>query len=212
MLPQKLRDLAFLQLELRQQHAKQGLVRQRLKRSFGVRKANSSPGANTPDAIEAPTIPGAPDDIDVVEEVGEELAGNRGYDSSDDEDSELTDLNKEDPSRGKSFTSLMEVYEDEHEEDHSHGIVVEQESNRPTMPRTVRVFFGQKRHIPIEKVFNWDVEDGWDSFWFEGIKNCRQEMEFYELASAVEGVKDKGDSDKQSFDGKGASQPIVIAD
>lgn len=32
------------------------------------------------------------------------------------------------------------------------------------MPKTVRVFFGAQRHLTIESLFNWDVEDGWDSW------------------------------------------------
>lgn len=213
MLTQKLRDLAFLQLELRQQQAKKGLVRERLKRSFGNNKAKSSPLTDDPDTQQAPAIPGALDDMAIVEEVGDELAGNPGSDSSDDEDSELADLNKDAGDlSSKGFASLMDSYggKEDEETDNLHGTFVTQESDRPTMPRTVRVFFGQKRHIPIEKVFHWDVEDGWEAFWFEGIRNCKQEMEFYELASSVEGRRERGTSDKQSFDGKGASSPIVI--
>lgn len=205
---QKLRDLAFLQLELRQQHAKQGVVRQRLKRSFGNTETKSSTSISPP-LNDVPVIRGNLDDGAIVEEAGEKLDEASDSESSDGEDSSL---NKDDHPANGTFTALMdELNSQSEEEDNSHGTVVEQVSTRPSMPRTVRVFFGAQRHLTIESLFNWDVEDGWDRYWFEGVKNCRQEMEFYELVASAE--RGKGKEQGKDIDnaiGASAATSIII--
>jgi hypothetical protein len=47
------------------------------------------------------------------------------------------------------------------------------------------VFFGQSYHIPIEDLFNWSVEKGWNLFWDTGKKHYHDEMMFYELLTQV---------------------------
>ncbi len=47
------------------------------------------------------------------------------------------------------------------------------------------MFFGQTEHIPIAELFNY-IEARWDEYWVPGIKNCKQEMEFYELLSYLD--------------------------
>jgi hypothetical protein len=47
------------------------------------------------------------------------------------------------------------------------------------------VYFGQKTPITIEDLFNWTVEAGWDTFWIQGVKNYREELEFYEMLNKL---------------------------
>lgn len=86
---QKLRDLAFLQLELRQQQAKKGLVRDRLKRSLG-KSAPSHPPSKT-----ASKRPGSLEDVAIVEEVGHELARVSDSETSEDENQDVTVADKD---------------------------------------------------------------------------------------------------------------------
>lgn len=119
---QKLWDLAFLQLELWQQHAKQGVVRQRLKQSFGNTKTKSSTSISPP-LNNVPVIWGNLDDVVIVEEAGEKLDEASDSESSDGEDSSL---NKDDRPANRTFTALMdELNSQSEEEDNSHGTVVE---------------------------------------------------------------------------------------
>lgn len=216
MLPQKLRDLAFLQLELRQQQARNGLVRQRLKRTLGNEETTSSP---------VQPVPGRPDDAAVVEELRTAQEGDSESEISDDEHSNLpmsslslADLNKDKSvgRRSRNFASLVEGYEsDDSDLEGESSQIITDDSNGPSMPRTVRVFFGQQRHLLIEKLFNWSVEEGWDKFWFDGVKNCRQEMEFYELVTTAEDVMGKESGGAKATDveiGASSHQPIVIND
>ena len=210
---QKLRDLAFLQLELRQQQAKEGLVCQRLKRNLG----NS---ATTSTAKAATVNYGSIDDVAIVEEVGDELEV--GMDPEGDRDE--TSLPSEEPgagegSSGKSFASLMQTYDmDDEDDDDGNGDKsspdVQQTSGQPNRPKTVRLYFGQHRSIPIKSLFNWSIEEGWDQFWFDGMKNLRQEMEFYDLAVAAESAMTEEAGDKvnagQLSSGGNEVQPIII--
>jgi hypothetical protein len=43
------------------------------------------------------------------------------------------------------------------------------------------VFFRQTNLIPIGKLFNFSNHSGWGEFWFQGVKNYKQEMAFYDL-------------------------------
>ena len=186
MLTQKLRDLAFLQLELRHQQAKSGLVRQRLNRSFGNKQTHSSLTSEKKSSQH-----GLLDDLAIVEEVRDELSGGDEDDEDDEDVEEHHEADKDTEagmSRNSTFGSLIETYstKESNQDEDSHGTIVNQESSRPSMPQKVRVFFGQQRHIPIENLFNWNIEEGWDKYWFEGVKNCRQEMEFYDLVSSME--------------------------
>jgi hypothetical protein len=49
----------------------------------------------------------------------------------------------------------------------------------------VRVYFGQKTPITIADMFNWSVEAGWDTFWIQGVRNYREQLEFYEMLSQL---------------------------
>lgn len=216
---QKLRDLAFLQLELRQQQAKKGLVRDRLKRSLG-KSAPSHPPSKT-----ASKRPGSLEDVAIVEEVGHELARVSDSETSEDENQDVTVADKDDRVTTKGgFASLVDEYKSDGESDaedrNSHSAVVTNEPARPS--RALHVFLGQQRSIPIAKLFNWDVEDGWDKYWFAGLKNCRQEMEFYELVlTAEEEMRRKSSSEQSSVapatatvprTGASSLHPIVISD
>ncbi|EIN12357.1 hypothetical protein PUNSTDRAFT_130610 [Punctularia strigosozonata HHB-11173 SS5] len=47
--------------------------------------------------------------------------------------------------------------------------------------RKVCVYFGQKRLFALLDVFNFDVQMGWDTIWFDGVKNYCEELVFDEL-------------------------------
>ena len=203
---QKLRDLAFLQLELRHQQARSGKVYQRLKRSFGNASTSSTA---SPRII-------SPEDVAIAGEAGDELAADADSESSDEELSDATpakSTSSHSVSSG-SFATLMKTYEvdDDSDEEDLHHAPIPQTPNQPSVPKVVRVYFGQQRHIPIRSLFNWDIEVGWDQFWFDGVKNLRQEMEFYDLIArsedAVEG--EMNEEAEQPSSGGSRSHPVII--
>lgn len=213
MLTQKLRDLAFLQLELRHKHAKEGLVRQRLKRSFGNHETNSSPTTKEPGCL---------DDVIIVKEMEEELANQVDSGEADNALADPETGSDGEPTVGNSisdsssFTSLLNSLHPEEssddEEENSPNASVQQASTQPTMPRTVRVFFGCQCHIPIETIFSWQEEKGWDKYWFSGVKNCRQEMEFYETILQAEEKDDENLRTGASDTGQQLSSHQIVID
>ena len=47
------------------------------------------------------------------------------------------------------------------------------------------MYFGQKSLIPIAKLFDWSIKNGWDEFWIQGIKNWQEEVTFYKTLSGL---------------------------
>ena len=73
----------------------------------------------------------------------------------------------------------------------------------------MRVYFGQKNPITIADLFNWSVEAGWDMFWIQGVRNYRQELEFYEMLNKLASEVDNGGS--EGVPGA-SSNPVAVPD
>ncbi|KAF8874902.1 ribonuclease H-like domain-containing protein [Infundibulicybe gibba] len=215
---QKTRDCAFVKGELRRQHAKDGTARHRIQRHFG----NSS----QPVGIVANRI----DEEDILNDM--EIANNEmGNDDSDTDhvveyDDDNLRLNIEDelwmPTESRyqasgdlarSFSAINEqlqetVIADEGDEDLGEEPSEKLQQTPIRGVTKIRLFFGQKRLIPISDLFDWSIEAGWDEFWAQGVKHYREEMVFYELMSRYH----DDEPVPPSKDGHGAAEPSRDSD
>jgi hypothetical protein len=168
----KTRDVALIKMELRREHAEKGLVRERLKRQFGL------------DAPTLSTSTARADEQEIVDNSDWETESESDPDNgSASHAAPIENPTTYAPIQHDHTPTFNDIVNDLHQElDNDEDIPDAPPESSPEVPR-IRIFFGQPRLLALSSMFNWSREVGWDEFWFSGVKNYREQLSFYELAS-----------------------------
>jgi hypothetical protein len=201
----KVQKTAILNLELHREHAREGLVRRRLKRKFGhdsqetLRPDNAEVVAETQGASAAV--------VSVEDAIAEVLTA-----LGDDEDT-LPDALGSASSLAASSSSALAP-----EATQTPAAV---SAGSSTQPR-ITLFFGTQEAIPLSFVFNFDAviphdsvsahsttpQTGLNMFWQGGLTHLKDELEFYDLHDIAETVDSPGNTNIDNRGGE--TSPLVV--
>lgn len=164
---EKVNQTATLKMELRREHAKEGLLSKRLKRRFGTQaqdesESNASETAANKDTtgpdVDAEELGAGDDEAEDIRGVISKLV--KAVDEDDEGEGE-------EPSDDEDLPERVEI----------------RNSPAPAAPR-IKLFFGTKEPLTLAKIFDHSEkkhEHGLDFYWKGGIRNLEKEEELYEL-------------------------------